>query len=263
MKINEPLLRITELLNYFSQYRYIRKSELENFYRQKNQEFDRNTFRRILYGLTKKGVIFPLGAGLYSLQTSRSSEKKRIFAPNISSEIIKLNIAIQENFPYIDYMIWETRILYEFMLHLPGQNYFVIEVEEEVCESVFNKLSEIYQGRVFLVPDRLTMERYVFQKQEPILISRLISQSPKKKIKGIPYPKLEKVLIDLFSDKDKFLIFQGSELITIYKNAFRDYWINPKTLLRYAGRRNVIADLQNFLLKNSITELGDFFEGNK
>jgi hypothetical protein len=74
-----------------------------------------------------------------------------------------------------------------------------------------------------------------------------MTQSPKKKLRGVIFPRLEKILVDIFVDSDKFFAFQGEELVHIFENVFNAYWINEKTLFRYAGRRNAAARLRNFI----------------
>ena len=67
------------------------------------------------------------------------------------------------------------------------------------------------------------MERYVLPRPDSILFSRLVTQSPRKTIHGIPFPKLEKILVDIFVDGDKYYYFQGEELARIFENAFSTY----------------------------------------
>jgi len=97
---------------------------------------------------------------------SQKAAKKKRFSPNWSQELVVLNKMVQEAFPNIQYLGWETRVLHEFMIHQPGQNLFIIETEKDMCESVFNHLSQRYPGQTFLDSDRLTMERYVLHQPD-------------------------------------------------------------------------------------------------
>ena len=72
-------------------------------------------------------------------------------------------------------------------------------------------------------------------------------------MKGVVCAKLEKILVDIFSDEDRFFIFHGQEMINIFDNAFSNYWINTKTLFRYAGRRKAAERLKHFI--NSETQI--------
>ena len=240
----------------------VQKSELRNYYMHHSQPATEQAFRRFLYGLEKQQIIIPIGAGIYAFhdKPSQPTAKKKNFSPTWSPELLTLNEITQKAFPYIQYLVWETRVLHEFMLHQPGQNFFILETEKEVTESAFNLLGQEYPGKTFLEPARVTMERYVLPKPDSILISRLITQSPRKTIRGIPFPKLEKILVDIFVDGDKYYYFQGDELARIFENAFSTYWINEKTLFRYAGRRMVNVKLLQFISEHTQIELSYFKE---
>jgi hypothetical protein len=95
---------------------------------------------------------------------------------------------------------------------------------------------------------------------DSILISRLVTQSPQKTVHGVPSPKLEKILVDIFVDGDKFYYFQGEELTRIFESVFSTYWINEKTLFRYAGRRMVGEKLRQFIREHTQVELSEFPE---
>lgn len=265
MRKNDSKLQILEFKNAFSGIRSVQKADLRVFYHKHSQVMTEQAFRRFLYALEKQEIITPIGAGVYALNDMSSPQalKKRQFAPTLSQELVELYKVIQGAFPYIHYLGWETKVLHEFMVQQPGQNLFIIETEKDVCESVFNHLTQKYPGRTFLDPDQVTIERYVLQQPESILISRLITQSPKKKIRGIPFPKLEKVLVDIFADADKFYVFQGDELVHIFENAFTSYWISNKTLYRYAGRRKVGTKLQEFISMQTQIDLSQIQENIK
>ncbi|HTX90388.1 MAG TPA: DUF6577 family protein [Anaerolineales bacterium] len=238
-----------ELINTFSGHRSVQKANLRSFYFQRSQPATEQAFRRFLYGLEKRQIVTPIGAGIYAFlyESSQPASKKKHFLPDWSQEFIALNQAIQEAFPYIQYLGWETRVLHEFMLHQPGQNLFIIETEKDVCESAFNLLSQKYPGRTFFDPDRVMMKRYVLHQPDSILISRLITQAPKRTAQGISFPKLEKILVDIFVDEEKYFFFQGDELVHIFENAFASYWISERTLFRYGGRRKASKRLRQFI----------------
>jgi hypothetical protein len=249
-----------EIRKAFSGLRSVQKSDLRKFYELHSELATEQAFRRFLYGLEKRQIIIPIGAGVYAFydEASPSAVKKKRFSPNWSQELGTLNEVFQKTFPYAQYLIWETRVLHEFMIHQPGQNLFIIETEKEVRESAFNFLGEKYPGRTFLDPARVIMERYVLPQPDSILVSRLVTQSPEKTVRGIPSPKLEKILVDIFVDGEKYYYFQGEELIHIFENAFSTYWINEKTLFRYAGRRMVNEKLLQFIRQHTQIELSQF-----
>jgi hypothetical protein len=207
-------------------------------------------------------VIASVGTGVYALHdpASPAAGQKKQFIPIWSPELFQLNDMFQKAFPYAQYLLWETRVLHEFMLHQPGQNFTILETEKDVCESAFNFLSAEYPGRVFLKPDRETMQRYVLSHPESILVSRLVTESPRRTIQEVPSPKLEKILVDLFVDEDIFYYFQGAELARIFENAFSTCLVSEKTLFRYAHRRKRNAQLLKFIQGQTHIGLSKFME---
>ena len=250
MKKDNIEINITALRHKFSGRKKASKKELREFYQRLYPELSEQGFRRILYSLENERYIGASGSGIYVFQSHFSSQfpNKKKFLPRISPLVGEVNDEVMEAYPYLNYVIWETKILFDFMVQQPWQNEVLVEVEKETEESVFNGLTEKYPGRVFLDPDREVMERYVFQQTDPILVTGLVSQTPKgKKVGGVPYAKLEKILVDILIDDEKFFIFPERELVSIYENIFSRYLIDEKSFLRYAGRRNGIQKLKEFL----------------
>ena len=254
--MDDKNLSISELKKTFTRQKYFRKADLVDFYRSRSANLSENDFRRILYGLKKLGVIQAVDAGVYTLRDEQPSPRpQKKFVPVFSPELSSLNESIQTAFPYTKYLVWETRILHEFMLLQPGKNQVILETEKEAVESAFNFLSSQEEGNVYMQPDRITLERYILTKTDSIIVLNLITQSPQQKVNEIPCPKLEKILVDVFTDTDLFYIFQGQELVNIFETAFRTYRISEKTLFRYAGRRKVSQKIHTFISQQTDIQL--------
>ena len=247
---------IPELIGQFANRRSVNMADLRDFYREHTTQFNDQAFRRFMYALEKQRVIRPVARGLYVFQkeTSQSQDRKK-FIPAPSPEIIKLNTDIKDSFPYLQYAIWETRILHDFMTHQPGQNQIIVDVERNAVESVFNALTPIYPNQVWLNPDQNMLERYIVNSPRSIIVSNLISQSPLINVDTVPYPSIEKILVDIFVDQDTFFMLQGQELVNIFENIFTSYWVNEKTLLRYAQRRQPVDKIKKFINDQTSIEL--------
>ena len=189
------------------------------------------------------------------------SERKK-FIPTFSAELSAIKDSIQSAFPYVKFLIWETRILHEFMLHQPGQNQIVLETEKATEESVFNFLNDRHEGTVFLQPERVIFERYILPKRESIIVLNLITQSPHQKVNDIPCPRIEKILVDIFIDDKIFYLFQGHELAHIFETVFERYLVSEKALFRYAERRKVGQKILTFITRETIIRLIQQEEGN-
>jgi len=249
-------LHKSELVDSLSNRKIIRKTDLRDFYKTLNAELSEKTFRRILYALEKLDIIQHVSYGYYIFGTEQAlSPLEKKFIPSFSTEIRALSDSIKAAFPYTEYLIWETRVLHEFMLHQPGQNQIILETEKETAETIFNFLNDKFIGKVFLRPNREIIERYALHNADSIIISTLLIQAPIQRVNNIPSPKLEKILVDIFAEDEKFILFQGQELIHIYETAFHAYWISEKTLFRYAQRRKVYQKLRAFISKKTDIQL--------
>ncbi|MEI6289442.1 MAG: DUF6577 family protein [Chloroflexota bacterium] len=247
MKSDVFQLHLNELTKAFLVSGRVQKSALRSFYARFEPKLTEQTFRRIVYALEKRQALTPIAAGIYAIHENGAPPSKKNYVPVLSQSHQALKQMLQETFPYLETQSWETGMLGEWMIHQPANNQIILETEREACESVFNTLQQKYSGQVFLEPDRAMMERYILPLPESILITHLITQSPRKKIGGLVFPRLEKILVDVFVDSDKFFAFQGEELVHIFENSFAAYWISEKTLSRYAGRRKVATRLMEFI----------------
>jgi hypothetical protein len=249
----------------YSGQKYVTKEELKNYFAARNPELSIQEFRRILYGLESRYLITTSGSGIYTIQSSSTNLRpKKRFAPKMSDKIDKLKKEIEIFFPYAEMIFWETKILHEFMTHQPNSNMIILETEKGIEESLFNHFVESNIGPIFLSPTRTEMERYVAQLSEPIIVSKLVTQSPKRqKGEKATYAKIEKILIDILVDQNKYYIYQGQELVSIYKGVFQDFVINEDSLLRYAGRRNATQKLKDFIQNKTSIKLRAFSEDSK
>ena len=238
----------------------ITREELKKFYRRFNPELKETTFRWMLYELKKKEIITAKDRGLYSLSkfSNEASNKKNVptsnnveYRPVILKKTQDLYNKVKEQFPFLNLCIWETSWLNEFMLHQPGKFITIVEVENGTEESVFYHLKTIYNN-VFIKPSRQELERYVYDNNDSIVVKKLVSQAPVSQNKKIASPKLEKVLVDVFMEKDFYYPYQGQELINIYENAFHYYKISLKSLNRYADRRKCGDKVKNFLKQHQL-----------
>jgi hypothetical protein len=248
---------LTELNNTFSEQDHFSKSELRDFYQDLYEDFDENTFRRIIYSLERDKVITKIDRGIYLLNKNNEQawHLRKKFIPAFSPDVISITNIIRENFPYTITILWETRILLNFMRHQPGQNLIVLETEKESIESIFNFLENKFTGRVFLDPSQDIVEKYALRNTNSILILPMISRSPRQIVNGVPCPKIEKILVDIWSDKSRFFMFHGRELVNIYETIFQNYQISEKTLFGYAKRRKVDKKIRSFMIEKTDIQL--------
>lgn len=187
----------------------------------------------LLSRLVEQGQLVKAGYGLYALPAT----SKQPFAYKPSEEEQTIAKLVKKKFPFADFCIWRPSVLVPYMQHVPALGMTFVDVERVAMESVFFFLQGQYPtSSILLNPTEQECERYITT--DIILIVRaLVNEAPITEVAGIPVPTLEKILVDAAGDRElKFA--QGSELYTIYENAFSVNNVNKGRLLRYAARRS-------------------------
>ena len=167
---------------------------------------------------------------------------------------VSLRIAdyMQENYPYADFVIFETIQLNEFINHQIGKNTIFVFVENEITEYVFDALKDVFPNQVMISPG--IKEFHQYRNENTIIVTRLVSESPKNRhVKW--YSSLEKILVDIMADNLVKETFSESEYRSIYENAFSNYTIDESKMFRYARRRNASARIRDFIKNNTSVKL--------
>jgi hypothetical protein len=236
-------LKIEPIKEKFTGNKIILTDDLYRFYQSEEPKINKSTVNWRIYELVQNGILQRIGKGKFVVGQSIH------YLPEISNKEIKINSVIKKEFPFIKYCIWNSSILGEFLQHQSSFQFIVVEVEKDALESVFYSLKDNYDS-TFKKPTKQMVEEFVFTRQNSIIINSFISEAPIQSIKNVPTSSLEKLLVDLYSDKNLFYFLQGYELVNIYKNAFDKYTVNKSKLLRYADRRGMKIKINKFI--NSI-----------
>ncbi len=214
--------------------------EISDFYKILEPGINRTTINWRVYALTQNGIITRIGRGKYTLK------KRPTYLPEISQKLKLLNNKLKKGFPFLTFCLWNSSMLNEFSIHQANKSFLLIEVEREVLQSVFYFLSE-KNYKIFIEPSADIIDKYAYNEDSYIILKSLVSEAPTQNIKNINTITLEKLLIDLFCDKIIFSAFQGNEMKTIFRTAFKKYLINESKLLRYVNRRGKKEEIQNYL----------------
>ena len=100
---------------------------------------------------------------------------------------------------------------------------------------------------LYIQPNEKEIERYVYENDSTIVLQSLVTKSPVIEVNTLTTVTLEKLLVDLLSDKKLFATFQGSELIHIVNTAYNRYSMDFTRLFHYAGRRRKEFELMELL----------------
>lgn len=234
-----------QLKQHFSGQPYINREDLFDFYRRLEPGLNESTFGWRIYALKEKNILKPVRRGVYTLNV------KPLFHPVLESRLKDLANKIAKQFPAAKACVWGTKWLNEWTTHQPGRFLTLAEAESSAVESVFYFLKDSNYRDVYLNPDEKLLERYIFEAPETVIVKTLVSKAPLKKERHIQIPTAEKILVDLFIDVHLFAPFQGSELVNIYNNVYRDYALNVTKMLAYAKRRNKEQDLLHYITRNT------------
>ena len=234
-----------QLKKEFSERETFSRKDLFEFYRRFNPDLKETTFRWRIYDLKEKKIIQSLSRGYFSLNY------KPVFKPAISPVERKLITKIIKEFPSLKYCIWSTIILNQFMLHQAGKFNTILEVEKDALEPLFHYLKDINTNDVYLLPKEKELELYVYERGAAVILEPLISKAPVQKVDDVMTTTMEKLIVDIFTDKLLFSAFQGNELANIIDTACAHYQIDYTKLLSYAGRRRQDAYLKAYLLQQT------------
>lgn len=219
-----------KIQTYFNEQSTISKGRLVEFILKDFPELKKSSINVYLSRLKKEGLIKNPARGVYALMGNE------IYSPTIDNKLKRLFNKIKKDYPFVEFCIWNTKWLNEFMRHQPFKFYTVMELDKDVAESVFYVLKELGK-QVFIEPDAETFELYINNSEDVIILKHLISEAPLQEVENIMIPTLEKLLVDMTIDTKVYAAQQG-EIKFIYANAFEKYEVNKNKMKRYAYRRN-------------------------
>jgi hypothetical protein len=243
-----PKLLENRLVSEFKDREYFTREELFDFYRYFEPELKEGTFGWRIHDLKNKNIIRQLKRGLYVISS------KPGYRPDISPYLLKVAKQLTVRYDEVKYCIWESSWLNEFMQNQISRSTIFIEVEKGFEESVFYELKDKLRNEIFVNPDEKAIDYYIAGSHQPVIIKNLITRAPLvKRIENninIYTPALEKILVDLYTEKSFFFFLKGSELLHIYVHVISNHTINFTRLLSYARRREKEQDIREFMINH-------------
>ena len=203
------------------------------------------TVHVLLNRLVKSGKLAKVGRGLFSL--SNKIKPPYVYTPSDAESEISTDL--KRKFPFVTCCVWKANAITPFMQHIPSMSFILVDVERIAMEAVFQHMQGQYPGSMILLnPTQNDCERYM-NMDNIIVVRPLIAEAPLSSYQGINTPSIEKILVDIVSDKE-FDYAGGAELYHIYNNALESVDINQRKLLRYASRRNRKEKIEQILRSN-------------
>ncbi len=223
--------------------RFTRKELLESF-RMAGYMLSEASFYKKVEELVKSGQIIRVGRNVYSLPDDKRltyEYKYSELAEEVAQEIV-------QQYPYVNFSIFEFVQLNDFVNHLIAHNVIFLSVEAEIMDFVFETLRDKYLGKVLINP---TVEIYhQYWSDNMIVLGKLTTEAPKGQ-KASWHTRLEKMLVDIMAEPLLLASISRAEYPHIYEDAFDRYIIDENGLFRYASRRNVTKKIKELIIKET------------
>ena len=223
--------------------RFTRKELLESF-RMAGYMLSEASFYKKVEELVKSGQIIRVGRNVYSLP----DDKRLTYEYKYSELAEEVAQEIAQQYPYVNFSIFEFVQLNDFVNHLIAHNVIFLSVEAEIMDFVFETLRDKYPGKVLINP---TVEIYhQYWSDNMIVLGKLTTEAPKGQ-KASWHTRLEKMLVDIMAEPLLLASISRAEYPHIYEDAFDRYIIDENGLFRYASRRKVTKKIKELIRKET------------
>lgn len=219
---------------------YNREDLYRLFLREKPNLSD-STFRWTLYSLQQQQKLYKKSFDTYSIL---KQQEYPVYRPKYSERANDVVSELEERFPELQFVVFESVLLNEFLNHQIGQNTIYVQVEKDVSSYIFDVLQEKYTGSVLYKPSKAEFDRY--WTRDCIVVLDLISQAPL----SAEHPHeitIEKMLVDLIAERSIAATFSPAELLDIFANVMSSYQVDRRKTNRYAGRRGKAEKIKKYL----------------
>lgn len=205
-------------------------------------------FKATLQKLLKSEAIVRVGRNAYCIPDTNV----HIYNYNYSDLACEVAKQVAKDFPYLDFTIMEYIQLNAFVNHQLAHNIIFLSVEADLGNFVFDKLKEIYPGKVLIYPTPDIFHQYWYDGM--IVIEKLVSEAPMG-VKQRWHTRLEKLLVDVMTDPLLIDSISEAERPVIYENAFEQFIIDESCLFRYANRRGAGEKIRDFIKYKTTVKL--------
>ena len=223
--------------------RFTRKELLESF-RMAGYMLSEASFYKKVEELVKNGQIIRVGRNVYSLPDNKRLAYEYKYS-ELAEEVAQ---EIAQQYPYVNFSIFEFVQLNDFVNHLIAHNVIFLSVEAEIMDFVFETLRDKYPGKVLINP---TVEiNHQYWSDNMIVLGKLTTEAPKGQ-KASWHTRLEKMLVDIMAEPLLLASISRAEYPHIYVDAFDRYIVDENGLFRYASRRKVTKKIKELIRKET------------
>lgn len=236
-----------EITNYLPDTSFAREDILTAAYNA-DSSFSDSSLRRLIDRLKASGLIVHVARDVYRKVDGRGDVLPE-YSGLYSEKAKKLVEYMLDNYPRLNFVVWETSWLNEFTNHLLARNYIMLEVENGGCDFVFDSLKRDFETSALLRPTAKELLRY--GENDTVIVDRLITEAPTCNSKKYML-SMEKLIVDLFANKTLKEIVSRGDYAEAISDMFSRYRINIVKLLRYARRRSKEEEILSFIKDNNL-----------
>jgi len=179
-----------------------------------------------LYRLRGSNQLFDAGRRWYSTIPEA-------FRPEYEP-VIAIARDVESRFPLLRFSIWSNEQLQPYAHHLLGKFSTFLYTDSDAIQPV----TEFLQSRNYAAypnPRQSDVDRYIKAFDRRIIVRQSITEAPVKD----HFAEIEKILIDLYLEKDRLDLLDLAEYRRIFENVVFSHRINMGSLSRYAARRKI------------------------
>jgi len=194
--------------------------------------------KKYLHELKAAGIVFSAGRGMYS-------SVSKTFPLEEKSRVAGIRQMLSREFPDLDFIIWNTLSFQPYYHHQQTHHITFVEVEYDAIHVVYSKISRDYRHVLIEKTSRVAPKDFDITK-DPIIIRLMLKNSPRQGHAAT----LEKILVDLFVIKDKYLTMPNSDYWELWRSLDSFYRVNVTDIIRYAKARRYFRELYSQLIDN-------------
>lgn len=222
-----------ELINEINNKETISRIELLNLIHKFYGEVSRSYFYRIVSILIKQDVLMKLDSNTYSAKKTTSFS---FSVPNTKiASFIK---------GYGDYVLRDTNIINKRINHLLNCVITFVEVDKDLMHLVKEELKNADYDHILINPS--VKEFYKYFDNQTIVIKPLVKSLREKD----HFISLERLIVELYSNKIAKSLYSESELTNMLNQIFKTYNINLNKLFHIAKRKKIYDEFYTYLFKN-------------
>ncbi len=217
------------------------RNDLIEIFRKDNKELNDSTFRWILYNMQLHNRLFRVGYDEYTISEQRILPEYR---PLYTKDVLKVKSLLEEKYPELSFVMFESVALNEFLNHQIAQNTVYVQVEKDLSFYIFDFLKQELGGMVLYKPNRTEFSKY--WTRGCVVVLELISQAPLSSAQ--PHEiTMEKLLVDIIADKSIEATYSPAELPEIFRIIRKNYKVDARKMNRYAGRRGKAKIIEKYM----------------